>query len=568
MGEAAIKPTGQPDYDIVEMEQGKRFIFRATVLVRPDVEPRRNTMTERPNKKALVDALDIYRDAMRLFIIRCLKRVRGRKVDDLIRSVLRDDQYNQFEQSIHEGRSIEEAIDINNFPQLVKIYWRDVFRDAFKPDSDAWDALYKIADVRNEVSHPGSQDIELEYAVDRLNAIVSVLGDINAPEQSQAVDEIKHELLPFTTPAHRFRQGGRDVYAFTLDLETLDNLLPDRVDDSVVKDANRPLTASHAKNIQKYLQERKDWLLGTLLLGISPDAVEFQSYMPDSDAETAVGKLTIRTDGIDSMKMFDGQHRRRAIKDVLEEFSHNPRSYKKLSSLKKASLPIMLYAEDNIKALRQMFADAAQTRSIERNTVTRFDQRDTFNLAALWFAENSDLFAGRVEMDRASVPRSSDKIIAINQLAMTLKTLEVGYGGRVSKDRSDEYMLDIDSLYDRCLDWTDDFMPAARTEYNDLMAGEIDNSDIPQERGKTMAYNATVIRILAGCYHEWTKDEDDWTPLADFLRDASLRPGVSEGSLLVDTGVVAPGGISPETQRQVVIRAIGHIVQQAKERST
>ena len=268
------------------------------------------------------------------------------------------------------------------------------------------------------------------------------------------------------------------------------------------------------------------------------------------------------------MKMFDGQHRRRAIKDVLEEFSHNPRSYKKLSSLKKASLPIMLYAEDNIKALRQMFADAAQTRSIERNTVTRFDQRDTFNLAALWFAENSDLFAGRVEMDRASVPRSSDKIIAINQLAMTLKTLEVGYGGRVSKDRSDEYMLDIDSLYDRCLDWTDDFMPAARTEYNDLMAGEIDNSDIPQERGKTMAYNATVIRILAGCYHEWTKDEDDWTPLADFLRDASLRPGVSEGSLLVDTGVVAPGGISPETQRQVVIRAIGHIVQQAKERST
>ena len=66
-------------------------------------------------------------------------------------------------------------------------------------------------------------------------------------------------------------------------------------------------------------------------------------------------------------------------------------------------------------------------------------------------------------------------------------------------------MLDIDSLYDRCLDWTDDFMPAARTEYNDLMAGEIDNSDIPQERGKTMAYNATVIRIFAGCYHEWTK---------------------------------------------------------------
>ena len=559
--EAAIKPTGQPDYDVVEMEQGKPLIFRATVSVRPDEELGRVTMTERPNKKALVDALDIYRDAMRPFIVRNLKRVRGRKVDDLIKSVLRDDQ------SMRDGRSVEESIDINNFPQLVKIYWRDVFRDAFKPDSDAWDALYKIADVRNEVSHPGSQDIELEYAVDRLNAIVSVLGDINAPEQSQAVDEIKHELLPFTTPTHWFRQGGRDVYAFTLDLETLDNLLPDRVDDSVVKDANRPLTASHAKNIQKYLQERKDWLLGTLLLGISPDAVEFQSYMPDSDAETAVGKLTIRTDGIDSMKMFDGQHRRRAIKDVLEEFSHNPRSYKKLSSLKKASLPIMLYAEDSIKALRQMFADAAQTRPIERNTVTRFDQRDAFNLTALSIAENSDLFAGRVEMERASVSRNSHNIIAINQLAMTLKTLEVGYKGRVSRDRSDVYMLNLESLYERCLDWADDFMPAARGEYNDLMAGEIDNSDIPQERAKTMAYNATVIRILAGCHYEWTKDGDDWKPLADFLRGASLRPRSNTGALLVDAGVVAPGATSPEAQLGLVMQAIDYIVRRAKEAS-
>ena len=565
--EAAIKPTGQPDYDVVEMEQEKPLLFRATVSVHPEEERGRNTMTERPNKKALVDALDIYRDAMRPFITRCLKRVRGRRVDDLIKHVLRDDQYNQFEQSVREGRSIEESIDISNFPQLVKVYWQDVFRDAFKSGSDPRDALYKIADARNEVSHPGSQDIERGYAVDRLSAIVSVLGDINAPEQSQAVDEIKHELLPFTTPAHRFRQGGRDVYAFTLDLETLDNLLPDRVDESVVRDANRPLTASHAKNIQKYLQARKDWLLGTLLLGISPDAVEFQSYMPDSDAETAVGTLTISTDGIASMKMFDGQHRRRAIKDVLAEYSHSARSSKRLWSPKEASLPIMLYAEDSIKALRQMFADAAQTRSIERNTVTRFDQRDAFNLTALSIAENSDLFAGRVEMERASVSRNSHNIIAINQLAMTLKTLEVGYKGRVSRDRSDVYMLNLESLYEKCLDWADDFMPAARREYNDLMSGEIDNSDIPQERAKTMAYNATVIRILAGCYYEWTKDGDDWKPLAEFLRGASLRPRSNAGALLVDAGVVAPGATSPEAQLGLVVQAIDYIVRRAKEAS-
>ena len=62
--------------------------------------------------------------------------------------------------------------------------------------------------------------------------------------------------VPFSTPAHKFRQGGRDVYAFTLDLETLDNLLPDRVDDRMVRGANRPLTKSHAKAIQDYLEDR------------------------------------------------------------------------------------------------------------------------------------------------------------------------------------------------------------------------------------------------------------------------------------------------------------------------
>ncbi len=468
---------------------------------------------------------------------------------------------------MREGRSVEESLDISDFPQLVKVYWHDVFCDAFKLGSQVRDSLYAITESRNRASHPDNQDLDLEYTVDRLSDIVRMLAEINEPQRAQAVESIRSELMPFSTPAHKFRQGWRDVYAFALDLETLDRLLPDRVDDSVVKGANRPLTPSHAKKIQKYLGDRDDWLLGTLLLGISPSAVEFRSYMPDQNADTSVGELKIGTEGAASMKMFDGQHRRRAIKDVLEELSHNARHSKKLSFLKEASLPIMLYAEDNIEALRQMFADAAKTRSIERNTVTRFDQRDAFNQAALWIADNSDLFAGRVEMERASVPRYSDSIIAINQLAVTLKTTEVGYKGRVSKDRNDEYMLDLDALYERCLTWADDFMPAARDEYNSLIAGEIDNSDIPQERARTMAYNATVIRILAGCYHEWTRGGGHWQPLAEFLRGASLRPGVGRESLLVDAGVVAPGGTSPVVQRNLVGSAIGYIVQRARPSS-
>lgn len=521
-------------------------------------------MIERPNKMALVAALDIYRDSMRPFIVRHLKRVPGGKVKDLIEAALRDDPYNYVERNLRDGRSLEEAIDVDDFHRIVREYWNDEFGHAFQRDRGVLQALFSIAKARNKASHPEGKDIEMGYVVDRLEKIASVLAVINEPAARLAVENIKKDLTPFVTPAHRFRQGGRNVYAFSLDLKTLNDLLPIRVDDKVVKDANRPLTASHAKKIQKYLEDRDDWLLGALLLGISPDAVEFQSYTSEPEEDRDVGQLTIRTDGVASMKMFDGQHRRRAIKDVLTELSQSARHSRKLSLLEGASLPVMLYVEDRIESLQQMFADASKTKPTEKNTVTRFDQRDAFNLAALWISEYSDLFAGRVELERASVSRGSQKIIAINQLAMALKTMEVGYRGRVSKDRNDEYMLELDSLYERCLTWSDDFMPIARNEYNDLMVGEVDNSEIPEERAKTMAYNATVIRILAGCFHEWTKDGDDWRPLAEFLRNSSMRPGVRTGSLLVEIGVVAPGGTSPVAQRESVIRAIESIVKRAK----
>ena len=365
-------------------------------------------------------------------------------------------------------------------------------------------------------------------------------------------------------PAHRFRQGGRDVYACVLDLPALNTRLPDRLDDKVVKDANRQLTPSHARRIQIYLSKRDDWVLSTLMLGVPAESVDFRPYIEGDGAPMQVGELHIHTECPAAMKMFDGQHRRRAIKDVIRELELNIRRSSKLSALQACSLPIMLYVEEDIDALRQMFADAAQTKTIERNVVARFDLRDPFNLAALWLGDNSNLFAGRVELERASVSRTSDNIIAINQLSTTLKTLEVGYRGRVSKDLSDQYMLALDDLYERCWTWADDFMPTARDEYEGLIAGDIDNSEIPQTRATSLAYNATVIRLFAGCYFKWTKGGADWKPLAEFIHGASLEPGGEKGALLVDAGLVAEGGITPFARAQLVSSAIEYIISQAK----
>ena len=266
------------------------------------------------------------------------------------------------------------------------------------------------------------------------------------------------------------------------------------------------------------------------------------------------------------MKIFDGQHRRRAITDALDELGNDARRAEQLTILQQASVPIVLYAEEDIRALRQMFADPSNTKPIERNTVTRFDERNTFNLAAIWLSENSSLFNGRVEMERTTVRRAGECLITINQLSASLKTLDVGYNGRVSRECNDGHMLDLDGLYERCLTWADDFMPAARAEYDNLLAGETDNSEIPKMRPTTFAFNASVIRILAGCYYRWTKDGSDWKPLAEFIRKGILTPGKieSEGALLVNAGVVASGGTTPIPRAQEMVNAINYIVTQAK----
>ena len=363
-------------------------------------------------------------------------------------------------------------------------------------------------------------------------------------------------------PAHRFLQGGRDVFYFTLDLETLDGLLPQRVDDSVVRDANRRLTPSHAKNIQQYLAEEDNWLLGALMLGIAPDALEFEPYKDEQGelGEPNFGELRIRTNRLNTMRIFDGQHRRRAIQDVLAELSNasDDSSADKLDALQKASMTIVLYAEDGLKTLQQMFVDASKTKRIEGNTVTRFDQRDAFNRVAGRLADNSRLFVGRVEMERSSVGRSSQHLLAVNQLASILKILEVGHSRRVSRSLNDEYMQDLDGLYHRCLSWADEFMPAAREEYSGLLSGEIDNSEIPHFRVATFAYSVTFIRVLAGCYYLWIRKHGAWKHLAEFIRKASIDHGSKHG-LLVDAALVNPNGIL-FTRLREISRAIDYIV--------
>ena len=156
---------------------------------------------ERPNRDALQQALDIFREAMRPFIVRTLKTARGAQVEDLIEDALSHTQAIQFRQNLSKpGYDVQSAIDIGYFPQIVTRNW-ETFRRRLGQDRSVGDALWLIVDARNQVAHPGHQDLDSDYAITRLSLIGEVLGRINAPDQKRAVEAIRDERREATSPS-------------------------------------------------------------------------------------------------------------------------------------------------------------------------------------------------------------------------------------------------------------------------------------------------------------------------------------------------------------------------------
>ena len=398
----------------------------------------------------------------------------------------------------------------------------------------------------------------------------------------------------FRIPAYRFMQGGRTVFTFALDLVQLDSILPQRVDEGMVREANRRLTPAHAKQIQQYLWRNDDWVLGAILLGIDPNAVQFSPYLDEQgDQSPQLGELRIPYGRMNTLRLFDGQHRRRAIQDLLTDLRDSERDLDqsleeerrkggnsdsvanlrahllklqaKRQAIEKQSVPIVLYQEGDIGALRQMFADAAKTKPIEAVTRARFDDRDPFNRAAYEIAERSELLRGRIEMERNTVARTSPTLLSFNQLATTMKTLMVGYYGRVSQVRSLDLQADHGPVLKLGLEWADEFLPASCDEYEKLLNRDDDDDNlIPIMRRESFALNATVLRVLAACFHGWRQEVGaDVAELAAFIRGHSFK-NTLESALPVKSGLVMPGATSPVARRQEVQKAIRYILRNAK----
>ena len=149
-------------------------------------------MKNYPNEEALRKAHRIYLDAMRPFIIRCLRRIQGRTLEDLIRDV----------SDYEPNDDIETLIDVNNIPLLVRNHWYDIFSQEFNSDLNVQNTTWLIVEGRNLWAHPGKEDIDPESTRMHLSLAVRVLDEIKNPRAKEAVETVRDQLFSDEVEVH------------------------------------------------------------------------------------------------------------------------------------------------------------------------------------------------------------------------------------------------------------------------------------------------------------------------------------------------------------------------------
>ena len=177
------------------------------------------TIVDWPNKEALTKAIDIFREQMRPFLTRCLRRLPDKPASEAIIEALDDQQAREFERNLKNVGDLESAIDVSIFPRLVYAYWHVVFAAEFDGNrSTIVKNLNRIKKARNLISHPPfGRDLDGGKTREHLRQIKSVLRSSGAKEGMTAVEDILAELesagqtLEETAQRQKSQQGQPDA---------------------------------------------------------------------------------------------------------------------------------------------------------------------------------------------------------------------------------------------------------------------------------------------------------------------------------------------------------------------
>ena len=374
--------------------------------------------------------------------------------------------------------------------------------------------------------------------------------------------------------ATKYTQGSRHVFDFELPLHAIPHIFPVPDPDRPTL-GNRRVKLGHAKSFGQYVREHEAWVAPGLLMR-APDVFTFEPLK--TLGGVSFGILKVPRSARDDIRIIDGQHRILgldiAVQDVAREIdevreaivnakrdknaalvAHEERRLKQLERqrhrLEREFMAVQVHVEMDADRFKQMFYDVADNAlGITQAVKVRFDGRKVMN-RALDAAMRHAMVRDRVDAEQDRIGGQNPNLLGAKHVVDLVRTVNIGVSGRVS--RRQEAELDEGALVQRFNEFAD-VMLEAFSDLAQVADGTLDPVDL---RKRSLLGSSTMLRVMAGAYHElgrkgYTDDE-----IAEFfgkLAPAMAAPVTSKSPWMktkaAKAGVFAEGAMAPTARRQ------------------
>lgn len=216
--------------------------------------------------------------------------------------------------------------------------------------------------------------------------------DLHQLEVNQILDSlIKSYLEKYPDqhcyPALIFQQGQRTIVQLNVSAVDLVNLLQVKPITANNPDSgkDRPEIKGHVDDIKQYIIEnaskQKTWFLGTLTANIPPEAITI------IELSQSFGLIIISLET--KFDLSDGQHRYKAIKEILQTFD--------AQLIINDYFPITLILEGKFSQCQKDFHDLAQAKPVEKSLLLSFGESSGRNGITKKLIETVLIFRGKTD---------------------------------------------------------------------------------------------------------------------------------------------------------------------------
>ena len=128
---------------------------------------------------------------------------------------------------------------------------------------------------------------------------------------------------------------------------------------------------------------------------------------------------TLRQFPVENKALFiiDGQHRRRAISQLLHDLRADLNRANDLEKTEAQQVLVTLYVCQHERDMKQLFAWMAKNKPIESNTQELFDSSDPWNNATQDIRDDTDLLKGRINLNKATLGRNDEYLLTNSLLS-------------------------------------------------------------------------------------------------------------------------------------------------------